>query len=84
MGKYTTFNAQEGSKLSLQASYFQSKWDASGQIPQRAVDAGLISRFGAIDDTEGGTTSRTNIALNHTKADRRKHIPQKSGLFCEL
>jgi len=54
-------------KLSLMASHFTSRWDASGQIPQRAVDAGLISRFGAIDDTEGGQTSRTNLLLEHTK-----------------
>ena len=50
-------------ELLLTASHFQSKWDASGQIPQRAVDQGLISRFGAIDDTEGGNTSRTNISI---------------------
>ena len=48
-------------------SHFTSKWDASGQIPQRAVDQGLIGRFGAIDDTEGGQTSRTNINIEHTK-----------------
>lgn len=66
MGKYTV-NLPNNDKLSLLASHFDSKWDASGQIPQRAVDAGLITRFGAIDDTEGGFTSRSNIALNHTK-----------------
>ncbi|MFC2104581.1 TonB-dependent receptor plug domain-containing protein, partial [Bacteroidota bacterium] len=54
-------------KITLQTSYFQSKWDASGQIPQRAVDANVINRFGAIDDTEGGITSRTNLSLNHFK-----------------
>lgn len=59
-GKYTTV-LNEASKLSLTASHFTSTWDASGQIPQRAVDNGSISRFGAIDDTEGGTTGRTNI-----------------------
>ena len=63
MGKYSTRLADR-SRLSLTASHFDSKWDASGQIPQRAVDAGMISRFGAIDSTEGGETSRTNLVLN--------------------
>lgn len=54
-------------ELTLTVSHFQSKWDASGQIPQRAVDQNVIGRFGAIDDTEGGQTSRTNVMLNHTK-----------------
>lgn len=48
--------------LSLQASTFRSEWDHSGQIPVRAVEQGLISRFGAIDDTEGGITGRTDIS----------------------
>ncbi len=62
-GKLSTY-LDNGSKLSIQASTFSSKWNASGQVPQRAVDAGLITRFGAIDDTEGGQTSRSNIVTN--------------------
>ncbi len=46
--------------LSISGSYFNSIWNGSGQIPQRAIDEGLITRFGALDPTEGGTTSRTN------------------------
>lgn len=49
--------------LTFQFSHLDSKWDASGQIPQRAVDAGAISRFGAIDPTEGGFTNRTNASV---------------------
>lgn len=66
LGKYQYANPGEV-ELDLTVSHFQSKWDASGQIPQRAVDAGLISRFGAIDDTEGGETSRSNVMLNYTR-----------------
>ena len=62
----TKFNLSEKSALTLLASHFTSSWDASGQIPQRALDNGLISRFGAIDNQEGGNTSRQNISLTHT------------------
>lgn len=65
-GKYTGY-LPKGDKISLQAGYFYSKWDASGQIPVRAVESGLIGRFGAIDDTEGGQTSRANVVFEHTK-----------------
>ena len=54
-------------QLGITASYFSSKWDASGQIPQRAVDQKLITRFGAIDDTEGGKTSRANVLVHYDK-----------------
>ena len=65
-GKYTGI-VSEYDKLGFTISHFTSEWDASGQIPQRAVDSGLISRFGAIDDTEGGNTSRTNFSMNYDK-----------------
>jgi outer membrane receptor protein involved in Fe transport len=57
--------ADNGNELGISISRFDSEWDASGQIPQRAVDRGLIGRFGAIDDTEGGKTSRTNVTINY-------------------
>ncbi len=66
MGKYTV-DFQNSNRLTFLASRFQSKWDASGQIPQRLVDNGTIGRFGAVDDTEGGGTSRTNISMTHSK-----------------
>lgn len=65
MGKYSAW-LPNNDKLSVSASHFTSKWNASGQIPERATH-GLISRFGAIDDTEGGNTSRSNINLQFLK-----------------
>ncbi|MFD2561490.1 TonB-dependent receptor [Aquimarina rubra] len=65
-GKYTA-QLNDNTKLSLAASHFTSRWDASGQIPNRAVAQGIISRFGAIDDTEGGNTSRTNFNVTYNK-----------------
>lgn len=62
MGKYTGLI---GERQSITASFstFRSSWDHSGQIPQRAIADGTIGRFGAIDPTEGGETSRTNLNL---------------------
>ncbi|SHI31011.1 Outer membrane receptor proteins, mostly Fe transport [Mesonia phycicola] len=65
-GKYTA-QVNDRDKIGITASYFTSTWDASGQIPVRAVESGLIGRFGAIDDTEGGTTGRKNILVNYDR-----------------
>ncbi len=65
-GKYTG-SLSQSDKIGMSLSYFSSLWDASGQIPQRSVDDGSISRFGAIDNTEGGNTSRMNASLNYSK-----------------
>jgi outer membrane receptor for Fe3+-dicitrate len=53
--------------LTLTASHFTSRWDASGQIPERSIADNSITRFGAIDDTEGGQTSRTNLLLEYSQ-----------------
>lgn len=64
--KYQRINPSRG-KFGIGVSYFTSNWQASGQIPQRAVQEEMISRFGAIDDTEGGQTSRASIQIEHFK-----------------
>ena len=63
-GKVHTHIAEQ-SKLSISAGAFSSGWDASGQIPGRAVASGSIDRFGAIDPLEGGTTSRQDVSLRY-------------------
>ena len=62
---FTKYNGKisPNSFLNITASTLQSKWDASGQIPERAVKNGQIGFYGAIDPTEGGITSRSNLNL---------------------
>ena len=49
-------------RFDITAMHYQSRWNASDQIPQRAVDAGLISRFGSIDPSGGGDTRRSSLS----------------------
>ena len=78
-GKFSTY-LKGNDKLSVSVSHFTSRWDASGQIPQRAVDSGLITRWGAIDDTEGGTTSRSNVNVSYN-ALLKDDLQFKSNVF---
>jgi outer membrane cobalamin receptor len=64
-GKLNT-HLGNANKLTMIASTLNSGWDASGQIPERAVKSGLINRFGYIDNTEGGYTNRTNASAQLT------------------
>jgi hypothetical protein len=47
--------------LTISASTLYSKWKASGQIPESAVNDGTVGFYGALDPNEGGITSRTNV-----------------------
>ncbi|HLV38234.1 TonB-dependent receptor [Xanthomarina sp.] len=78
-GKYTTY-LKGNDRLSVSLSHFQSRWDASGQIPQRAVDSGLIDRWGSIDDTEGGNTSRSNVNIEYN-SQLANDLQFKSNVF---
>ncbi len=77
----TTYRIAPQSSLSLSIGSFGSSWDANGQIPERAVNAGLISRFGSIDTTEGGTTSRSNINLQF-RSGNEKHKLESQIYYC--
>lgn len=61
-GKYFAM-LSKNTILSLTGSTFNSHWNASGQVPVRAIENNYITRFGSIDATEGGNTNRTNINL---------------------
>ncbi len=80
MGKWNK-NLSSSEKIAFSGSYFTSRWDASGQIPVRAVESGLISRFGAIDDTEGGNTSRTNASFQYAKSFRDNSLLQTRAYY---
>jgi hypothetical protein len=61
IGKY---NLSVGrTRLTATLSAFESSWRSSGEIPQRAVEAGIIGPFGYIDSAQGGNTGRLTAIL---------------------
>lgn len=79
-GKYNGM-VDENKMITISLSTFNSKWEASGQIPQRAVDSKVISRFGAIDDKEGGNTSRSNANIELLQALNSKTTIKQQLFF---
>src|SRR5690242_15849874 len=53
---------------SITAMAYGAGWNATDQIPQRAVASGAVDRFGAIDPTDGGTTARYSVSLRTTRS----------------
>ncbi len=43
---------------------YQNRWNSADQIPQRAVSSGLIDRFGSLDTSLGGDSSRYSVSAN--------------------
>jgi outer membrane receptor protein involved in Fe transport len=51
-----------GNGFHVTAMAYRGKWNASDQIPLRAVDSGLIGRFDAVDPTDGGNVHRYSLS----------------------
>ena len=56
-----TFELTPTSSFTLGESSYSGNWNGSGQIPARAVDQGLVARFGSLDPNEGGNTARHQL-----------------------
>jgi hypothetical protein len=48
--------------FSVTAMGYHGQWNATEASPQRAIDDGMIGRFGSLDPTDGGQTSRYSLS----------------------
>jgi hypothetical protein len=48
--------------FSFLAMGYDGKWDSTDQIPTRAVQSGQLDRFGAVDPSDGGESSRYSFS----------------------
>src|SRR5580704_10269340 len=54
-----------GDKLdgySLTAMYYHGLWNATTDQPERAIEEGLISRYGSLNPSDGGTAQRSSLS----------------------
>jgi hypothetical protein len=49
--------------VSLTGMGYWADWDSTDQVARRAIECGVISRFGFLDPTDGGKTSRQSLAV---------------------
>ena len=58
-----------GDGFAITAMGYDAKWTSTDQIPLRAVDDGTLDRFGAIDGSDGGKTSRYSLSFDAVKSN---------------
>lgn len=68
---YRKFNAvlrlSQGSRSdgwSVTGMAYRGRWTSTDQVAQRAIDSGLISRYGSLDPSSGGETFRYSLAAD--------------------
>ena len=48
------------------AMAYKGDWDATNQIPLRAINDGTIDRYGSLDSSDGGGTHRYSLSVQYT------------------
>ena len=49
------------------AMAYSGRWTSTDQIPERAIADGGIGRFGSLNSTDGGESSRSSLSFNRVK-----------------
>jgi hypothetical protein len=53
--------------FTLTAMAYSGKWNSTDQIPLRALSEGLIDRFGSLNPTDGGDSTRSSLSYSRVK-----------------
>ncbi|MCE4222713.1 TonB-dependent receptor [Methylobacterium sp. C25] len=65
--RYSQGTQRDG--FSVTGMAYWAKWNATNQIPERAVSEGLIGRFGTLNPTDGGDTGRFSLSGRWSMTD---------------
>jgi len=49
------------------AMAYYGKWSSTDQVPEHAIDAGIIGRYGTLAPSDGGITSRYSLSFNKVR-----------------
>ncbi|MGZ5029134.1 MAG: TonB-dependent receptor [Methylobacter sp.] len=62
MLRYTLDNKDWG--WSVNAKAYHSSWNATNQIPERAIESGTLDLYGSMDPSDGGDSNRYSLSSN--------------------
>ncbi|RYE52454.1 MAG: TonB-dependent receptor, partial [Hyphomicrobiales bacterium] len=65
--RYATGTETRG--LTVTGMAYDGKWNSTDQVPRRAIESGLINRFGNLDPTDGGKSSRYSLSAQLRRDD---------------
>ena len=51
----------------MTAMAYSGKWNSTDQVPERAIARGVIDRFGSLNPTDGGISSRDSLSFSRVK-----------------
>jgi len=64
--RYSAGDEQQG--YSLTGMFYHDTWNAETDVPERAIEEGLISRFGQLDPSDAGQAQRASVSGQYHSA----------------
>jgi len=81
--RYTVDEADHG--LAIDGKAYHSTWRATNQIPERAVDSGMMGLYDTLDASDGGDTHRYSLGVNGwRRGDDYRHSAQVYAVYSDL
>jgi len=64
---------------------YHSRWNATNQIPQRAIDNGFLNPYGTMDNSDGGISNRYSVSSNlWSRGDHYKNEANLYAVYSDL
>lgn len=81
--RYTVDEDNRG--LAIDGKAYHSLWNATNQIPQRAVDNGIMGLYDTWDASDGGETNRYSLGINAwSRGDNYRNSANIYGVYTDL
>jgi len=77
--RYSRGDQQNG--FSITAMAYNGKWNSTDQVAQRALNSGLISRFGSLDPSDGGLSHRYSLSAEWQRTAENSITKANAYLF---
>jgi TonB-dependent Receptor Plug Domain len=58
------FRGDASNYFTLTAMAYSGQWNSTDQVPLRAIDEGSIDRFGSLNPTDGGISTRSSLSFS--------------------
>jgi hypothetical protein len=58
------YRGDQGDYFTITAMSYSGRWNSTDQVPERAIEEGIIDRFGSLNPTDGGNTRRSSLSFS--------------------
>ena len=75
------FSGESSDYFTLTAMAYSGRWNSTDQVPSRAIVTGLIDRFGTLNPTDGGVSTRSSLSFSRVKRSDEKQVQVSAFLI---